>query len=739
MDAGRVVDVVFDPSSRDVFYVGSAGGGVWKTTSGGASWAPLTDDQCVLNIGAMAVDPRAPNVVYAATGELNTESIGCGVLRSVDGGASWQLFGAAQLGPQAGRYASAGALYIDPATAGTTSSTTLLLATTTGVYRSTNSGQSWTQALGGYEASVVASPRDPNVLYTASSNIDANTVGLFRSTDKGATWSPLPMPNGLTADRFERAQLATSAAAPDELWMAVSNYDFRLEGLWRWDNSAGAWTQLGASGLYNGAARGDFGEQVFYDFVLAVDPTDSQRIYLGGERLFRSLDGGNSFARIAGDIHVDWHALRIDPADPLHLIGGNDGGVFVSTDGGDSWTGHNAGLAITQFYQGISVNPILHGYFAAGSQDNGTSVSNSLPIWEQFMDGDGGFTAMSPDGKVLWMEGEWGGFGPGPGILRLDLASFSFREVDGGIDANDRAEFIPPLVMHPLQPSTLYFGTQRLYRTTDEVTWQAVSTSADLTKGSGTITRIAVARSHGDTVYVGTSDGWVRMSADSGVTFAAAGSGFPNRYVTGIAIDPQNAAHVFASVSGFGTPHLWQSTDAGVTWTASSGSGDAALPDVPANAVLLLTGTSDVVVGTDVGVWVSADNGSTWQQAGGGLPNVEVMDVAYDASTQRLVAATHGRGAWAVPITAPTPVLRGDVNLDGVIDANDALLVMYGLVNRPTGQTALGTPVQLLPYGDANCNGQLETSDALVLLRQAVGLTTAGSCAGQTRSLTPIR
>jgi hypothetical protein len=228
------------------------------------------------------------------------------------------------------------------------------------------------------------------------------------------------------------------------------------------------------------------------------------------------------------------------------------------------------------------------------------------------------------------------------------------------------------------------------------------------------------------------------MSADSGVTFAVAGSGFPNRYVTGIAIDPQDAAHVFASVSGFGTAHLWQSTDAGVTWNASNGSGDAALPDLPANSVLLLAGTPDLVVGTDAGVWASADNGSTWQQAGGGLPNVEVTDVAYDASTQRLVAATYGRGAWAVPIIAPTPVLRGDVNLDGVIDANDALLVMLGLVDRPAGQTVLGTPVQLLPYGDANCNGQLDTGDALVLLRLAVGLSTPGTCAGQTRSLTPI-
>jgi hypothetical protein len=723
-DAGRITDVAFDPSHPDVLYVAAASGGIWKTTSAGATWAPLTDGQCSLNIGAMAMDPVNSSILYVGTGELNAFRFGCGVLRSVDAGSSWQPLATAELGPESGSTSAIGSVYVDPATAGSTSSTVVLVASTSGIFRSANSGQSWTSTYTQWTTSLVASGRDPNVLFAGVAE-----VGLVRSADKGLAWSTLPLPSGLAANQILRIQLATSLAAPGKVWMAVANFQRHLQGLWMWDDDAQSWTQLAANGLYDANRRLNFGDQAEYDLVLAVDPRDASRLYLGGVRLYRSVDGGDHFTQIATNVHVDWHAFRIDPSNPLHLVGGNDGGVFISNDGGDSWFGRNAGLAIAQFYPGISVHPTLHSYLVGGVQDNGVLFSDGLPLWEALLSGDGGFTAFDPSG-TLFLEAQWNAGGAGPAIGRISGASY--QDVNAGIDATDRADNIPPLVMHPTQSQTLYFGTQRLYRTTDGTNWHQISTSSDLSKGSGSITRIALAASDPDTVYIGTSDGLVRMSADAGVNFATVGAGFPDRYVTGIAVDPSNAAHVVAVVSGFGTGHVWESTDAGATWSSLDGT---SIPDIPADAVTMVPGTSDVIVGTDVGVWLSPDFGATWQAAPAGLPNVEVNDVVYDPMTQRLLIASYGRGMWAIPVVAPLAVLRGDLDLNGSVDAQDALLIGLALVGRGVGQTTQSTPVQILPNGDANCNGQLDTGDAVAVLRQAVGLTTTGSCVGVSRSV----
>lgn len=739
LDAGRVADVAFDPANHSTFYAAAGGGGIWKTSDGGSTWTPLSDDQCTLSMGAMALDPRASNIIYGGTGELNDLAFGCGIIRSIDGGSTWALFAGSQLGPESGTLSSTGAIYVDPATAGSTTSSIVLAATSSGIFRSANSGATWTATFTGWTDHLVGTSRDANVLFAGSSSLDASQRGLLRSADKGLTWTLLPLPNDLTSDKIERVQLATSAAAPDQVWMAVGNYDSKLEGVWRWDDTHSVWTRLEAAGLYTGDPRGDMGAQTDYDLLIVVDPGDANRIYLGGVRLFRSTDGGASFTRIASDIHVDWHALRIDPSDPRRLLGGNDGGVFLSTDGGDSWVSRSAGMETAMFYQGVSVNPVLHSYLAGGTQDNGVVQSNGLPIWTMAWAGDGGYTAFSHDGTVLWVEAQWhSNVFPGANIGRLTASDEQI--VNTGIDPNDRAIVEPPLVMHPTVSGTLYFGTQRLYRTTDEQSWQQISSATDLTKGAGAITRIAIAASDPDTMYVGTSDGLVHMSPDGGVTFEAAGSGLPDRYVSGIAIDPGNAAHVVATVSGFLTPHVWQSTDAGATWTAISGTGATAIPDLlPVNAIAMLPSVTGLAVATDAGVWLSGDGGGTWQQTGGGLPNVEISDVTYDPIGQRLIAATWGRGIWAAPVSAAIAVLRGDLDLNGVVDANDALLVAEGLANYNLGNTVAGTPVQVLPAGDANCNGRLDTGDALAILRQAVGLPTTGSCAGQMRSMQPAR
>ncbi len=728
LDAGRVSKIAIHPTSRDTWYISTAGGGVWKTTNAGASWVPLTEAECVLNTGAIALDPTDPSIVYAGTGELNTSSFGCGVLRSVNAGGNWTTFRAPELTNSLGIHAPVGWIHVDPATAGTPTSTVVLMGTILGVARSTNSGATWTRVLpasGGPAAradNIVQRPGNPDVLFTG---LGSPLNGVYRSGDKGVSWNALPPPPGINLAAVYRFALATSAAAPEKLWVFAAGQQsgaYRLAGGWVWNDDTGQWSTLNVSGAYlPGVSRGDFGSQAWYDFVAAVDPSDANRIFIGGVRLFRSTDGGSSWTRIAMEIHVDWHALAFDPVNPRRMIGGNDGGVFLSLDGGDTWTSRNYGLAITQYYPGIALHPTDATSVLGGSQDNGSHQYFGTPVWEGITGGDGGYAAINHQNPaILWTTCQWL---PGACIFRKAPGG-TWQGRGSGIASGDRAQFIPPLVMDPTTATTLYFGTHRLYRTTDDgVTWSAVS--GDLAAQSGSITTIAPSRSQPQTVYVGTSDGALRVTHDGGASFGATGAGFTPAFVTDVAVDPQNHLVAWAVTSTFGTPHVRKTSDGGGTWTSVSGN----LPDIPVFAIVYVPSETVLIVGTQLGVYQSGDGGVTWVPGPAGIPMLPVRDLVYNAPTNIVVAATHGRGMFLLRTIAASAVLRGDVDRDGDVDANDALLIQRALVGRPLGADQQGVPFVALPRGDANCNGTLEALDALLTLRHAVGLPVAG-CVG---------
>ena len=297
---------------------------------------------------------------------------------------------------------------------------------------------------------------------------------------------------------------------------------------------------------------------------------------------------------------------------------------------------------------------------------------------------------------------------------------YSYRA--GGIVPSDRGAFIPPFIIDPNTPTTLYFATQRLYRTRDEGrTW--IPISGDLTRGSGQIRTIAAAKSDTLTLYVGTSDGQVQVTRDGGVTFTNVSTGLPNRVITRVAVDPADAAHALVTVSGFGTGHVWETVNAGTTWKDIAGT---RLIDAPANAVSFVPGVG-IMVGTDVGVFQTADGGATWDVGPAGLPNVIVQDLVYAPATKLVVVGTYGRGMFAFTVGTDVAVLRGDVSTDGKVDAFDALLIQQAI----TGVLPQGLPV--MPRGDANCNGFIEAADVLLVLRSAVGLPTGAACVNTVR------
>jgi len=718
LETGRIAAIVPATKPGGPMYVGTASGGVWRSTDYGVTWTPLTDRECGLTTGAMALDPINPTIVYAATGEGNGGLSGCGVLRSGDGGNTWTT-GVTGLRSTAGAGGPFLSLIVDPATAGSASSSILLGATlfsNAGIVRSVNSGASWTPVLNtGPASSIIAHPTKPGTFYAGNRvTTPASSRGVYRSNDVGLTWSPLPAPP-VDVNSIGRVEVAMSKAAPGIVWALIGDRNTGgFLGLFKYDEATSTWTQLAADGVTT-----SFGGQQTYDLVLAVDPVNPQRIYIAGVGAFRSLDGGATFKRMAVDVHVDWHVIVLDPNDPTILWAGTDGGVYLSTDGGDSWSSRSAGLAITQFYPGIAVHP-QGTRISGGSQDNGTHVFTGTPFWDAFIGGDGGYTAINyANPNIHWGETQWSGSTVG-NLFRQDGVGAAQRR-STGISLTDRAQFIPPLVMDPVNPSKLYFGTFRLYQTTNEgVSWTALG--GDLSNGTGTITSISVSPADTMTIYVGTSDGRALVSRDGGVTFTAA-TGLPNRFVTRVMAHPTDPLRALITVSGFGTGHVFETTTAFVG-PVHDVTGN--LIDAPANVAIYMPTVGAIVAGTDVGIFQSVDNGISWTAGPTGMPNVIVYDLVFQPAIGLLVAGTYGRGMFAFDVGAQAS-LRGDVNGDGKIDASDALLIQQALVG------ALASSTTIYPRGDANCNGSIDAADVVLVLRAAVGLPTTGACVGTSK------
>ena len=729
LDAGRIDAIAPSPSGNGTLLIASPQGGVWKSVTGGTSWIPTFDNQCTLQMSTLRFDPVNPNIVYAAA-SYASGAAGCAIFRSTDGGSTWANWnGGLNFTAYAGGFVNE--FFIDPLSAGTTTSTVLMFNYYRyGIYRSTNSGQSWTHPLAnGYVTSIVALPGSPGVVFAglADYTTTSSTLsGLYRSADNGVTWTQVAggPASWTSAGRF---QLATSAAQPGSVWVIASNKSSNFLSVSRYDDGAGAWTTLPTSGIdlsQNG--RTHFGTQGTYDLVVNVDPTNASRMYIAGVRAFRSVDGGTTWTAMGTEIHCDWHTLVIDPQNPKKLYAGTDGGIYVSNDGGDTWVSRNFGLMVSMYYPGVSQHPTDATINIGGLQDNNTLLSDGTSVSAAAAGtGDGGYTAFNyQNPNVIWLESYWNS---GPNIIKRTRnanGTISFTFPGAGIASSDRALFMPPLVMDPVTPTTVYFGTQRLYRTTnDGLSFTALS--GDLTAGSGAIRTIAVAPTDALTVYVGTTDGYVQVTRDGGVTFSLRTSGLPLRSISHITVDRTDPTRAIATLSGQGAAHVYLTTNAGVTWTSINGN----LPDMPANASVVIDDSPNhIFVGTDVGVWETTDGGLSWTATPGGLPSVIVNDLNYNPTTKQLLAATFGRGLFKFSLANPAAVLRGDVNRDGAVNAADALLIQQALLGN-----SLPTTTPPLPNGDANCNGSLDAADALAVLRYAVGLSTTGACVGTSR------
>lgn len=674
---GRLTAIAVHPTDSHTIYIGGAQGGVWKTTDGGAFWTPLTDGECSLAMGHIVIDPVDPEIVYAGTGEQHfslDSYYGCGVLRSEDGGSSWTQLGEAVFVREGESNAKISRLDVDPSNAGDPATTTVLAASDFGLFRSEDGGETWELVLSGIATDLVRDPSDSQVLYAA-----IRYEGVFKSTDGGLSWDQLT--GGLPAQNVSRINLALAPSAPDVVFASFQHRtESNLMGIWRTGDGGLNWTQVWATGASCGA-------QCWYNMTIAVSPSDPEMVLFGGVSLFRSIDGGLTFQDVRDGIHVDQHYLTFDPQDPSVVYVGNDGGIYKSTNSGAQWTSLNTNLALAQFYPGVSLHPWDAAVSMGGTQDNGTVESFGSTEYNALIGADGGFTAINPlDPLIRYGETQWKSESSYSGPRRSDGGSFA-RKVNG-IDLSESALFIPPLVMDPVNPNRLYFGTVRLYRTDDQAErWVPVSDAFP-----GRISAIAPAASNPDVVYLGMNDGSVHRTEDGGETWSLNTLGLPRRYVKDIAVDPTDWQRVFLTFSGYGSGHVYRTTDAGSTWDNVSGD----LPDVPVNAIVLDPAEPNTLfIGTDVGVFVTYDAGATWTALTEGLPNAAVFDLAYNPGTGVLLAATHGRGMFTLTLDraltmAVLPKARVDSVLIGAPEpvTDSATVILTGAGAATTQWTA---------------------------------------------------
>ncbi len=702
--SGRIsaVDAVQE-GNRLTIYVGSASGGVWKSTNGGTTYKPVFDKQSVQSIGAVAIDPKNPKTIWVGTGETwtrNSVSVGDGVYKSVDGGENWTNLGL----KDSERIAK---ILVDP----TDSNNVYVCATgklwsdsdERGVYRTTDGGRTWAKILKGVNASTGCSmisldKSNPKTLYagmwdfrrqdwTFRSGGDGETAasgsGLFKSTDGGQTWAELDEKSakGLPAKPWGRIAVAVAPSKPNVVYAFVEAVPPK-NALYRSDDGGQTWAALDRSQMMIW--------RPFYFANLIVDPKDENKVYKAGGSLIVSNDGGRSFSNVAGGAHGDFHDVWIDPNNTSHVITGDDGGLWYSYDGANKWW-KAENLPVSQFYH-VSVDMERPYRVYGGLQDNSSWVGESdypggitNSQWENMYGGDGFWMFADPtDPDYIYAESQGGYIGR---VNRKTHETRGIQPLAGYQEDKLRYNWNTPI--HVTRDGTLYIGSQYLFRSKDKgQSWEKISpdlTTNDKQKQrqeeSGgvsvdnssaemhtTIYAICESPKNSSVIWAGTDDGNVQVTRDGGKNWTnVAGniSGLPkNAWVSSLDAGHFDEGTAYASfdLHTFGDlkPYVYKTTDFGKTWT----------PMIPTNSSVHgyahvvkedLVNRDLLFVGTEFGLFISLDGGKQWAQyKGNDFPNVAVRDLAIHPRDNDLVIATHGRGIWIVDDITPLRALTPD-------------------------------------------------------------------------------
>ncbi len=706
--AGRITAVATHPSNPAILYVGADAGGIWRSSDGGTSWTSLTDDLPLPAIQWIAIDPVNPQLLYATTIQ---RAYPARWLRSTDAGATWEVSTVTTTDGRALSPAlcavnvfkacippSSGRIIIDPTRAGSPNTSRVYFVGASHLLRSDDSGRTFTPVLAlpvdidfagasapdahpeaPYLRDAIIDPTRPDRLFavvarprcldTACGRMESAIVA-YRSLDGGGHWTTQTLAtlgeyvlgddlNVRYADPgavyVPRARIAVAPSAPDTVAIAVRDLVRGQPRVFRSTSAGETWSETTPPA-----------NALTWPLALAFAPTDANTMYVGSNAVYRTTNGGQTWSTLS-PTHAD-NIIVTFTADGVPLIG-SDGGLYRGGAGTNLTVLHHA-LPVTEFYS-VSTHPSNPLLMAGGTQDNGTLVYQGAVGWSLLTGGDGGDTVWdpSPQNTILYAEIEWIRSGASNVFQFFRCQVGGCLQRKAGIDLTLEGPFIPRFALDALNPATLWLTVERLYRTDNRAdTWTAASPSVrDLERcwtdaasarrcaPARYFTAAAVAPTASHIVYAGTLNGDVWRTSDRGETWTSVAGSLPVRAVTDLVVDPLDADVVYAAYSGFasagaGAGHVFRSTNGGQTWTDIS----ANLPDVPVNTLLIDpdsvgSGVPVLFAGTDVGVYRASLSGSgTWSVYGTGLPPIIVTRLAWNASTRQLIAATYGRGAWAL-------------------------------------------------------------------------------------------
>jgi photosystem II stability/assembly factor-like uncharacterized protein len=692
---GRVAAVAGIPQNRETYYFGATGGGVWKTTDGGSSWENVTDGYFGGSIGAVAVSEWDPNVVYVGGGEKTVRgnvSHGDGMWKSVDAGKTWT-----QIGLTDSRHISRIRIHPrDPDLVFVAAMGHLFGPNEErGVFRSKDGGTTWEKVLyKGDKAGAVdlaMDPNNPRVLYAAlwqvkrtpySLESGGEESGIWKSTDGGDSWTEITRNKGLPRGLIGIAGIAVSHTNSDNVWALVESEN---GGLFRSRDGGETWTRTSDDRSLR--------QRAWYYTRVYSDPTSEDSVYVLNVRFHHSKDGGKTFRQISVP-HGDNHDLWIDPADPLRMVQSNDGGANVSYDGGETWSAQS-NQPTAQMYR-VSTDNAFPYRLLGGQQDNSalrirsaSAFGSSIGTrdWEPTAGGESGHIVAKPDEPDIVYGGSYGGF-----LVRVDHRTGEIRSVNvwpddpmgwGAADLKYRFQWNFPIFFSPHDPDTLYAAAQVLFKTTDEgYHWEAIS--PDLTRNDkstqgpsgGPITKDNTAVEYYGTIFAalesphqpgvfwtGSDDGLIHVSRDGGENWAdVTPADLPEwTMINSIEAHPFEEGGLYVAATGYKqddfAPYLYRTTDWGQSWTKiTDGIADDHFTRViradPDRAGLLYAGT-------ERGVYISFDDGETWQSLQLNLPIVPITDLA--VKEQDLVAATQGRSYWILDDLTPLHAITGEI------------------------------------------------------------------------------
>lgn len=676
VNSGRIRGLDVHPTNPNIAYIGASAGGIWKTTDGGASWEDKSASLNRLTFGAIAIDPGNTSVIYAGTGESKwlynmTTFEGDGLYKSTDGGDSWTQSSAI------GTLTQFSDIEVNPLNSNIILAAiagghwTLGAPTNLGVWRSADAGNTWTRVLGVDCAFDVAfHPTNKNLAYCSIGNQNSGG-GFLISTNAGVTWlqsnTGLPSPTSIG-----RMQFDLCLSAPTTIYSVIYN-SVNLNGgyktaAFRSTNGGANWSQISTgtliSGTYNGSTISDQGS---YDLCVSVNPGNPNNVFFGNVEIAKTTDGENiSFVRNPdgysggfgawdGYTHTDIHKIMFAPSNPSIVYVGCDGGIYKSTNGGNTFTHINNNINTIQLYR-VASHPTNSDILFGGAQDNGnfSTFNRGATKWE--FEGSG-------DGMECFVDYS------NPNNVYLSTQYGNLKKSDnGGVDwfgirnsNSSTTAWTAPFWQHPTQPGKIYTASEmQIHRSTNEGdTWTAICSSL-----GSIITSIDQSKTNPNNMiavmsrYTLTPD--VSKSSDEGVTWTSitsniVNSGFTDAIIQRVTADPLNGNTFYLARASYGVGQVIITSDFGTTWRDISGN----LPKVSANDIFVdPANTNHIYVANDFGVYLSFDGGGSYNKLSNGMPFVPVMDFDFfnSGGKKYLRAATHGRGVLEINIDSPIPV-----------------------------------------------------------------------------------